>query len=83
MVRLLIVLLLLMVLVLLVRSTLREFRKPRRRETHLGAREQLVQDPVCRTYVGVDSAIQERMGSDTYYFCSRDCADTFRRRGAG
>ncbi len=35
--------------------------------------EEMVQDPVCGTYVDKSSAITVRRGNDVYYFCSYDC----------
>ena len=41
--------------------------------------EQLVTDPVCKMKIRPSDAVTsiEHDGT-TYYFCSRDCADTFR-----
>lgn len=41
--------------------------------------DQLVTDPVCRMKISPADAVAnvEREGT-TYYFCSQDCADSFR-----
>ena len=41
--------------------------------------EQLVTDPVCQMRIKPSDAVAtvEREGT-TYYFCSQDCADSFR-----
>jgi YHS domain-containing protein len=38
----------------------------------------LYKDPVCGTYVPGDSAIAQRVGSETVYFCSAECRDKYR-----
>ena len=47
--------------------------------TELG-RDVMVQDPVCRTYVPKGSAVSAQIGGQTYFFCSQDCAHTFRQQ---
>ena len=39
-----------------------------------GARDELVQDPVCHTYVLRSRAVTRLAGGTTHYFCSRECA---------
>ena len=39
--------------------------------------DQMVQDPVCHTFVPRKIAFVERIGGQTYCFCSRQCAVTF------
>jgi len=38
------------------------------------ARDELVKDPVCQTYVVRSRAIRRMLGGESRYFCSRDCA---------
>lgn len=38
---------------------------------------ELKKDPVCGTYIAIDSAVQKTMGGETYYFCSPACRDKF------
>ncbi len=46
-------------------------------------KEVMVQDPVCKLYVTTESAIIEKMGGQTYYFCSNECAHSFKKHLAG
>jgi len=76
--RLLLILCLLIVLYVLVRKALREFSKPSipERVEH----DQMIQDPVCRTYIPRTAAVSASIGGQTYYFCSHTCAQTFRKQ---
>ncbi|HJU05202.1 MAG TPA: YHS domain-containing protein [Nitrospiraceae bacterium] len=76
MLRLLIVLILLIVLYFLLRNALRELRGDSNRLVD----NQMIQDPVCRTYVPKGSAVSARIGGQTYYFCSPGCAESFQKR---
>jgi len=38
---------------------------------------EMVKDPVCGTYVEVDSSIKVRDGQDVHHFCSYDCRQKF------
>lgn len=44
---------------------------------------ELVKDPVCGTYVSVDSDIRVREGNRVYCFCSYDCRDKFLSKKKG
>jgi len=81
--RLLLILGLLILLYILVRKALREFSKSGTRETGLGWRQQMIQDPVCRSYVARGDAIAAQLGGQTYYFCSTECAQTFQKQLSG
>ena len=37
----------------------------------------MVKDPICGTYVDVDSSISVRDGNATHRFCSYECRQTF------
>jgi len=76
--RLLLILCLLIVLYVLVRKAVREFSKPSipERVEH----DQMIQDPVCRTYIPRTAAVSARIGGQTYYFCSHTCAQTFQKQ---
>ncbi len=37
----------------------------------------MVQDPVCKTFVRVKDAEKRSIGGHTYYFCSKECAERF------
>lgn len=41
---------------------------------------QMVQDPVCKTFVPKGNAVTERIGGQTYFFCSPTCAKQFERQ---
>ncbi len=44
------------------------------------AGNQMIQDPVCRVFIPRGNAVREEIGGQTYYFCSRSCADTFQKQ---
>ena len=81
--RLLIIVGLLVVLYFLLRNAIREIRGSKGQSQALDANNLLVQDPVCRMYVGRDTAVAASIGGQTYYFCSKDCAQTFQKQLAG
>ena len=39
---------------------------------------ELRKDPVCGTFISTSTAIQKRIGGETYYFCSTECRDQFK-----
>jgi len=41
---------------------------------------EMVKDPVCGSYVEVDSSIKVRDGKKVYHFCSYDCRQKFLER---
>jgi len=43
------------------------------------ARDELVKDPVCQTYVLMSRAIRSEAGGAPLFFCSRECAARFQR----
>lgn len=81
--RLLIVIGVFVVLYFLVRSAIREFSGGKGQVQALADKNQMVQDPVCRIYVTRGSAVAESIGGQTYYFCSRNCAQTFQKQLSG
>jgi YHS domain-containing protein len=48
---------------------------PRRSQVPLTG--ELKKDPVCGTYIAAASSIQERVGSQTFHFCSQECRDKY------
>ena len=46
-----------------------------------GTVDEMVQDPVCGTYVPARDAHRRVIGGRVYHFCSERCADLFERRG--
>jgi len=49
----------------------------------LEGKDHMIQDPVCHTYVPRGDAVAERMGGQTYLFCSQKCAETFQKQLSG
>ena len=41
----------------------------------------MVQDPVCGSYISVENAVVEKIDEKDHYFCSKECADKFSKRG--
>lgn len=41
--------------------------------------EDLVEDPVCHTYIPVSSALKKEIDGRTLYFCSQKCLDAYVR----
>jgi len=79
-IRLMLVVGVLAVAYFLLRSAIREFRGLKGPFQPPAGREDMVQDPVCKTYVPRGSAVSADVGGQTYLFCSRDCADTFQNQ---
>jgi YHS domain-containing protein len=40
--------------------------------------EDLVEDPICHTYVPISEAFELMMGNKTVYFCSRECSEKYK-----
>jgi len=38
---------------------------------------ELKKDPVCGTYIAAASAIKEKVGGQTFHFCSQGCRDKY------
>ena len=79
-IRIMLVVGVLVVAYFLLRSAIREFRGLKGPFQPPASREDMVQDPVCKTYVPRGSAVSADVGGQTYLFCSRDCADTFQKQ---
>jgi len=43
------------------------------------ARDELVKDPVCQTYVVMSRAVRSEAADGPLFFCSRECAARFER----
>ena len=39
--------------------------------------EDLVEDPVCHTYVPLSQAIKKEISGKNYYFCSKQCSEKY------
>jgi YHS domain-containing protein len=82
--RLLLVLGLLVILYFLLRRAFRGFKKSDWEERGMSAdQDQMVQDPVCQTFVPRKIAVVEKIGGETHFFCSRECAAKFQNKGPG
>jgi YHS domain-containing protein len=81
--RIILILALLLVLYFLLRSAIRELKGKGGGERLPLDKNQMVQDPVCRVFVPRGSATTEDIGGQTYYFCSRTCANMFEKQLAG
>ncbi len=64
----------------LLRSAIKEFRRLQGPSQPPAGRGDMVQDPVCKMYVPRGSAVPADVGGQTYFFCSRDCAETFQKQ---
>lgn len=51
-------------------------RRTKPREESLPS-EELVQDPFCRTYVPIRSALRRKVDGRELFFCSRECAERY------
>ena len=81
--RIILILVLLTLLYFLLRSALRELRERARRgdpNRQISDKHQMVQDPNCRVFVPKGAAVQEQIGGQVYFFCSRDCAKAFQKQ---
>jgi YHS domain-containing protein len=38
---------------------------------------ELKKDPACGTYISASTSIQEKVGGETVYFCSKQCRDKY------
>ncbi len=38
---------------------------------------ELKKDPVCGTYIAAATAIKEKVGGETFHFCSQQCRDKY------
>jgi YHS domain-containing protein len=76
--RFLIILALLTIFYFLLKRAIREFKHRHLEQDGRSLdQDQMVQDPVCRTFVPRKIAFVERIGGQTYCFCSRQCAAAF------
>ena len=81
--RIIIILILLTLLCFLLRSAIRELRERGQRgepDRQISDKHQMIQDPNCRVFIPKGVAVQEQIGGQTYFFCSRDCAKAFQKQ---
>jgi YHS domain-containing protein len=82
--RIILIIGLLVILFILLRRAVREFKHRHLDQRGLSVdQDQMVQDPVCRTFVVRKIAFEETIGGQTYCFCSRQCAATFAKQQSG
>ncbi len=81
--RIIFILGLLVVLYFLVRRAYREIKSAGDPDLIPPSKDHMVQDPVCKVFVPRGTATTEDIGGQTYYFCSRSCADKFQEKLAG
>lgn len=76
--RLLIILVLLFVLYLAVKVLIGlAYLSSQRRKRREQSGGEMVQDPVCKTYIPKSAALAKYSGGQTVYFCSQQCVDAF------
>lgn len=51
-----------------------------RRGPEEGPIDEMVQDPVCKTYIPMREAEKRIIGGKTYYFCSKACSEEFQKQ---
>ena len=78
--RLLILLALLGGTMWLIRQGVRDARRQRPDKPSQGgeADAHLVQDPICKSYIPLNTAVPLTIGKETHYFCSDRCASVYR-----
>lgn len=75
---------LLMVLYFLIRRAIREFKVRQLTDNGTTADpDQMVEDPVCHTFVPRRIALIKTIGGKSYCFCSHQCATAFLERQGG
>ena len=62
-------------------STVRQV-KTEKNQNHLfnsspAVGEDLVEDPVCHTYVPIIQALKKEISGKSYYFCSQQCSEKY------
>jgi len=81
--RILLVSILLVVLYFLLRRVVQGFKNDQVSDRGKSmAHDQMVEDPVCHTFVPRQTAVIEEVGGKTYCFCSKQCAAAFKNRQA-
>jgi len=82
--RLILILGILVVLYFLLRQAFRGFKNQNLDNRGVSVdQDQMVEDPVCHTFVPRRIAVVEKIGGQTYCFCSRQCAITFQNQQTG
>jgi len=69
---------LLYLLYLLFKWFFKQGKKYQKMEGQDGIIDEMVQDPVCKTYIPRKEAFKRSYGGKEILFCSRECADKFK-----
>ena len=80
--KLIMILVLLVILFYMLRRAVRDWGAKDGAQAQPG-KDVMIQDPVCKVYITAGSAVAERVGGQTYYFCSKDCAQSFKKDSSG
>ena len=80
--KIIIILLLLIILFYMLKRAFQDWGKTDE-EKALPGKDVMVQDPVCKVYITAGSAVKEKVGGHTYFFCSKDCAKKFEKEYSG
>ena len=76
--KIIIILILLVILFYMLRRAIQDWGG-KDHDPALPGKDVMIQDPVCKVYVTAGSAVAERVGGQTYFFCSKDCANKFQK----
>jgi len=52
-------------------------QETRQRENNNGIIDEMVQDPMCKTYIPLRDARRKIIAGEEHFFCSQECADRF------
>lgn len=55
-------------------------KSPKKREGGLEIDDEMVKDPNCETYIPKKESIEKKIKGETYFFCSRECLEEFKRK---
>lgn len=76
------ILILLVILFYMLRRAIQDWGA-KDRDQALPGKDVMIQDPVCKVYMTAGSAVSKRVGGQTYYFCSQECAQSFKKEFSG
>jgi uncharacterized protein len=86
--RLIIIAILVMIVYFTVKSFFRPVKKPKprpdfKKQDSSEDASEMVQDPECGTYIPLESAHRASIKGQTYYFCSKQCQESFQKKLEG
>jgi uncharacterized protein len=61
-----------------IKGVLSSGQRPLRRDDR-GTIDEMVQDPLCKTYIPLRNALRRTIAGKEYFFCSNECADKFEK----